>query len=141
MLGGLCYMRPTRTSRLFPGSSVVEQPAVNRLVAGSNPARGANKINKLVASRVSKNTTEFDLGPHPGPQIANFVWSRRMGLRDAIRDWWDGHYIHDEPSSLVILPGIRHTHWSARACRAMIEYARDNYRWLIGTLIAAVTLR
>ena len=26
----------------FPGSSVVEQPAVNRLVAGSNPARGAN---------------------------------------------------------------------------------------------------
>jgi hypothetical protein len=29
---------------LFPGSSAVEQPAVNRLVAGSNPARGANKI-------------------------------------------------------------------------------------------------
>src|SRR5262245_49617158 len=26
---------------MFPGSSVVEQPAVNRLVAGSNPARGA----------------------------------------------------------------------------------------------------
>jgi hypothetical protein len=26
---------------LFPGSSAVEQPAVNRLVAGSNPARGA----------------------------------------------------------------------------------------------------
>jgi hypothetical protein len=26
----------------FPGSSVVEQPAVNRLVAGSNPARGAS---------------------------------------------------------------------------------------------------
>jgi hypothetical protein len=34
---------PTHTSRLFPGSSVVEQPAVNRLVAGSNPARGANE--------------------------------------------------------------------------------------------------
>jgi hypothetical protein len=32
---------------LFPGSSAVEQPAVNRLVAGSNPARGANKINNL----------------------------------------------------------------------------------------------
>lgn len=27
--------------RLIPGSSAVEQPAVNRLVAGSNPARGA----------------------------------------------------------------------------------------------------
>jgi hypothetical protein len=30
-----------RAAALFPGSSVVEQPAVNRLVAGSNPARGA----------------------------------------------------------------------------------------------------
>jgi hypothetical protein len=39
----LCYMRAfRRASRLFPGSSAVEQPAVNRLVAGSNPARGAN---------------------------------------------------------------------------------------------------
>ena len=26
---------------LFPGSSVVEQAAVNRLVGGSNPSRGA----------------------------------------------------------------------------------------------------
>jgi hypothetical protein len=29
---------------VFPGSSAVEQPAVNRLVAGSNPARGATSI-------------------------------------------------------------------------------------------------
>lgn len=32
---------------LFPGSSAVEQPAVNRLVAGSIPARGANIFNTL----------------------------------------------------------------------------------------------
>ena len=32
---------------LFPGSSAVEQPAVNRLVAGSNPARGANACSHL----------------------------------------------------------------------------------------------
>ena len=38
----LCYSRPA-----FPGSSVVEQPAVNRLVAGSNPARGANFFKDL----------------------------------------------------------------------------------------------
>jgi hypothetical protein len=36
---------------LFPGSSAVEQPAVNRLVAGSNPARGATKIKALAAYR------------------------------------------------------------------------------------------
>jgi hypothetical protein len=40
----LCYtaFATRRFNPLFPGSSVVEQPAVNRLVAGSNPARGAN---------------------------------------------------------------------------------------------------
>ena len=43
----LCYTQPSsavamrRIAGLLPGSSVVEQPAVNRLVAGSNPARGA----------------------------------------------------------------------------------------------------
>ena len=38
---GLAICGFHRASRLFPGSSAVEQPAVNRLVAGSNPARGA----------------------------------------------------------------------------------------------------
>src|SRR5262245_13335860 len=33
--------RAALSGAVFPGSSVVEQPAVNRLVAGSNPARGA----------------------------------------------------------------------------------------------------
>ena len=33
---------PTRVTGLFRGSSAVEQPAVNRLVVGSNPTRGAN---------------------------------------------------------------------------------------------------
>src|SRR5215472_14418680 len=39
----LLYAASTTPSRLFPGSSAVEQPAVNRLVAGSNPARGASR--------------------------------------------------------------------------------------------------
>jgi hypothetical protein len=39
----VCYTPPRHSlaAAPFPGSSVVEQPAVNRLVAGSNPARGA----------------------------------------------------------------------------------------------------
>jgi hypothetical protein len=43
---GLCYRHPALrafTLPVFPGSSAVEQPAVNRLVAGSNPARGATQ--------------------------------------------------------------------------------------------------
>src|SRR5262249_38357628 len=46
--GGLCYRPKCRSIGSFPGSSVVEQPAVNRLVAGSNPARGANKNNHFL---------------------------------------------------------------------------------------------
>ena len=37
----------------FLGSSVVEQSAVNRLVAGSNPARGAQKMKPLFVNRAT----------------------------------------------------------------------------------------
>ena len=43
---GICYMLGHQV-RLFLGSSVVEQAAVNRSVAGSNPARGANISTEL----------------------------------------------------------------------------------------------
>ena len=59
----------------FPGSSAVEQPAVNRLVAGSNPARGANK----------SKVYEGPLGPLNLPGYGRgtrrlFVASARSGL-------------------------------------------------------------
>jgi hypothetical protein len=39
----LCYTQPRANDgfALFLGSSAVEHPTVNRMVAGSNPARGA----------------------------------------------------------------------------------------------------
>src|SRR6266404_9982582 len=47
-LGGFVIRSPSRTPfRLFLGSSAVEHSTVNRMVAGSNPARGASKINHL----------------------------------------------------------------------------------------------
>jgi hypothetical protein len=47
---GLCYTLARREPlrfRLFLGSSAVEHSTVNRMVAGSNPARGANEFNSL----------------------------------------------------------------------------------------------
>jgi hypothetical protein len=44
----LLYAPGSRTRfRLILGSSAVEHPTVNRMVAGSNPARGAKEINQL----------------------------------------------------------------------------------------------
>src|SRR6516165_8431157 len=42
----LCYTLAAceHLCRLFLGSSAVEHPTVNRMVAGSNPARGANGL-------------------------------------------------------------------------------------------------
>src|ERR1700675_3841170 len=42
----LCYTLPARERlfRLFLGSSAVEHSTVNRMVAGSNPARGASSL-------------------------------------------------------------------------------------------------
>jgi hypothetical protein len=47
--------------RLFLGSSAVEHSTVNRMVAGSNPARGARRLfaairqNPLMAAKLLKN--------------------------------------------------------------------------------------
>ena len=59
---------------LIPGSSAVEQPAVNRLVAGSNPARGASfdrgldekSSNPLIVSgaRATSGATSRQFRPH-----------------------------------------------------------------------------
>src|SRR6516162_4776318 len=42
----LCYTQPVREDRFasFLGSSAVEHSTVNRMVAGSNPARGASRL-------------------------------------------------------------------------------------------------
>jgi hypothetical protein len=57
----VCYSRTSQAlSATFPGSSVVEQPAVNRLVAGSNPARGANFKYLVFAKRLATAS-----GQHP----------------------------------------------------------------------------
>ena len=44
----LLYAAACEPFRLFLGSSAVEHSTVNRMVAGSNPARGANKISHLL---------------------------------------------------------------------------------------------
>ena len=44
---------------IFPGSSVVEQAAVNRLVAGSNPARGATPTDMDWAFHTSRSLVVF----------------------------------------------------------------------------------
>ena len=51
---------------MVPGSSAVEQPAVNRLVAGSNPARGAKHL-----AEISIDTKV--VGAPFGPLSAKFV--------------------------------------------------------------------
>jgi hypothetical protein len=66
--GALLYAARRETLfALFLGSSVVEQPAVNRLVAGSNPARGAKYLNRLT------ETAELD-------------WRRRLRFGTAVGD-------------------------------------------------------
>ena len=40
-------MRAVQATHVFRGSSAVEHPTVNRMVAGSIPARGANLFNVL----------------------------------------------------------------------------------------------
>jgi hypothetical protein len=51
---------------LLPGSSTVERSAVNRNVASSNLARGANSLNDLRGATLQKNCTKSSVLTHTG---------------------------------------------------------------------------
>ena len=51
-----CWLSTRPGNTAFRGSSAVEQPAVNRLVVGSNPTRGANDLVGTIGPQ----------GPYPG---------------------------------------------------------------------------
>src|SRR5262245_11043824 len=85
---------------VVPGSSAVEQPAVNRLVAGSNPARGA-KLNQgfrasLAPSREGPNlnlatflatTRRFRQRPAPRANCSPLVQPRVPCIVQATQLW------------------------------------------------------
>jgi hypothetical protein len=66
--GALLYAaRCERLFRLFLGSSAVEHSTVNRMVAGSNPARGANEFKHLADPYVLLTIAKFVWGHIGGP--------------------------------------------------------------------------
>jgi hypothetical protein len=74
--------------------------------------------------------------------MANRPQTRESFMRESCRRWWEGEYPPNDPnSSIVILPGRPRRHWTARVCRAALEYGSEHHQWLIGASIAARSLR
>ena len=77
-------------SAVFPGSSAVEQPAVNRLVAGSNPARGAKLFQLLRPNPSTRTKLAFRSGaarrrPSPVGPRGSFVSKLFDGIKQRVR--------------------------------------------------------
>ena len=72
----------------IPGSSVVEQPAVNRLVAGSNPARGAKQNQRLTANFSQLVRASVRFWQHLWQQFADFVRRSFEAPRSDVLDAW-----------------------------------------------------
>src|SRR3954470_20769724 len=74
----------TLETALIPGSSVVEQAAVNRWVAGSNPARGA-KVDQEVGSVIPNLLTPArGMGYHWGTSDAPISGRRSIEARATV---------------------------------------------------------
>ena len=74
---------------MFPGSSVVEQPAVNRLVAGSNPARGANKTSHFRQRGKNENSSGLVRGRFQTARPAPSGYRFQMPIDDP-KSWLEG---------------------------------------------------
>ena len=75
----------------FPGSSVVEHSTVNRMVAGSNPARGANILSCILHNVVARCAVSgtFMQNPDPfGPEDARRTYKIHGALTDRPTDQW-----------------------------------------------------
>ena len=68
--------------RSFLGSSAVEHPTVNRMVAGSNPARGANEIKHLIRFSAGAAGRFF----HLGHMLGHKKFFQRKSPHDADRE-------------------------------------------------------
>lgn len=49
-------LRPSRPTNSFPSSSIVERPTVNRVVAGANPAMGANYSSTAKSAEIHEDS-------------------------------------------------------------------------------------
>jgi len=66
-----------------------------------------------------------------------------MRFRQALRKWWEGEYIPYENtpnSSVLIAGGDQKWHWTARIVRGFVFFARDEWKWIIGTALACIAL-
>src|SRR5689334_25334807 len=105
--GRLCYTLPAREHlfRLFLGSSAVEHSTVNRMVAGSNPARGAKlalypspiapRSPKLQGDRTSRSR-RWAFRPRPVPQ-EGLLYSASIRLPGSA----DRHASHSHVSNVA----------------------------------------
>src|SRR3954467_8316774 len=106
--GGFVIRSPARKHcfALFLGSSVVEQPAVNRLVAGSNPARGANKLLFSELLRTSSNTPDSSVALVNKDIRVHFHPRASMGDRGQPQFLWLLWWVSRGASSDVRQPKI-----------------------------------
>ena len=104
-VGAFVICGATAASAVFLGSSAVEHSTVNRMVAGSNPARGAKILHKIRELRSPLHLADTaSSGPRRPAQC--IVWALRCrslsGLRTVARKAFCS-----TPSASATGPGIR----------------------------------
>jgi hypothetical protein len=56
-----------------------------------------------------------------------------------IRDWYRGKYVpyeNDPNSSLFVVGGYYHRHWTSRLVHTAFDFYRAEWKWVLGTAMA-----
>jgi hypothetical protein len=64
-------------------------------------------------------------------------------VANAIARWYKGEDVppdNDPHSPLVFMLGHRQYHWTARAARRVVRFCCEEWKWLIGTVLAIAGL-
>jgi hypothetical protein len=66
-----------------------------------------------------------------------------VGARERIKDWWKGTYVphENEPgSSLVFVGGETRYHWTARVCRAVLDFMKVEWKFVATAFFALMAM-
>lgn len=62
---------------------------------------------------------------------------------DIVKRWYQGKFVphENEPNSPVVFLGWNYErHWTAKTARVLVEFYLAHWQWLIGTVIAVLSL-
>ena len=61
-------------------------------------------------------------------------------MKKAVQAWYQGKHYENKPEDPFVFIGFYKKHWTSKLAHALVKFWKKEYKWIIGTVIALVSL-